>query len=209
MTVHALVHPKAIQTHWNGYLFRSRLEARWAVFFDFLEIPYQYEKEGYELDRARYLPDFWLEDQKCWIEVKGQFPTPEEQRKARSLVMESGLPVFFAWGPIAAEGTDEWPNYHLGFSKDRDEVEQDDCYLWCVCRLCGGKGLRFNGKAHQLCGCGRGHGSNADLGIGYRVARAARFEEPPDPMGWLTFIDPVSGCQYRRKPRLRGQEIGE
>ena len=25
---------KAIQTEYNGYLFRSRLEARWAVFFD-------------------------------------------------------------------------------------------------------------------------------------------------------------------------------
>lgn len=26
----------AIQTEYNGYLFRSRLEARWAVFFDAL-----------------------------------------------------------------------------------------------------------------------------------------------------------------------------
>jgi hypothetical protein len=36
----------AIQTHYNGYHFRSRLEARWAVFFDECGIRYQYEPEG-------------------------------------------------------------------------------------------------------------------------------------------------------------------
>lgn len=52
---------KAIETVYNGYRFRSRLEARWAVFFDALGIKYIYEKEGYELDGlGRYLPDFWI-----------------------------------------------------------------------------------------------------------------------------------------------------
>lgn len=36
----------AIQTEYNGYLFRSRLEARWAVFFDAMGIEYEYEPEG-------------------------------------------------------------------------------------------------------------------------------------------------------------------
>lgn len=40
---------QAIQTHYNGYKFRSRLEARWAVFFDEMGIQYEYEKEGFEL----------------------------------------------------------------------------------------------------------------------------------------------------------------
>ena len=38
-----------IQTQYDGYLFRSRLEARWAVFFDNAKIAYEYEPEGYEL----------------------------------------------------------------------------------------------------------------------------------------------------------------
>ena len=38
---------KAIETIYNGYRFRSRLEARWAVFFDEIGIKYEYEKEGY------------------------------------------------------------------------------------------------------------------------------------------------------------------
>lgn len=50
---------KAIETEYNGYKFRSRLEARWAVFFDALGVEYEYEPEGFELPSGkRYLPDF-------------------------------------------------------------------------------------------------------------------------------------------------------
>lgn len=52
---------RAIETRYKGYRFRSRLEARWAVFFDALGIEWEYEPEGYELsDGERYLPDFEL-----------------------------------------------------------------------------------------------------------------------------------------------------
>lgn len=62
---------KAIETNYNGYRFRSRLEARWAVFFDSLGVPYEYEKEGFNLGEAGwYLPDFWLPEQNCWVEIK-------------------------------------------------------------------------------------------------------------------------------------------
>lgn len=50
---------QAIQTSYKGYLFRSRLEARWAVFFDELKLDWQYEVEGFQLDDGTmYLPDF-------------------------------------------------------------------------------------------------------------------------------------------------------
>jgi len=62
---------KAIETEYKGYRFRSRLEARWAVFFDTLGIAWEYEKEGYDLGKAGwYLPDFWLPEAKTWLEVK-------------------------------------------------------------------------------------------------------------------------------------------
>jgi hypothetical protein len=38
-----------IPTRYNGITFRSRLEARWAVFWDVLGVRYFYEYEGYEL----------------------------------------------------------------------------------------------------------------------------------------------------------------
>lgn len=65
---------KAIETEYKGYRFRSRLEARWAVFFDALGYRWEYEPEGYDLGSAGwYLPDFRL-TMPCghtqWIEVK-------------------------------------------------------------------------------------------------------------------------------------------
>jgi hypothetical protein len=69
---------KAIETRYKGHLFRSRLEARWAVFFDNLGVRYTYEPEGFQIDwmneegrTARYLPDFHLTDLGTWVEVKG------------------------------------------------------------------------------------------------------------------------------------------
>lgn len=62
---------KAIQTEYKGYLFRSRLEARWAVFFDACGIEWEYEPEGLVLsDGTHYLPDFYLPDFHCCFEVK-------------------------------------------------------------------------------------------------------------------------------------------
>lgn len=49
---------KPIETVYNGYRFRSRLEARWAVLFDGIGIRYRYEPEGFALDDGTlYLPD--------------------------------------------------------------------------------------------------------------------------------------------------------
>lgn len=65
---------KPIETIYNGYKFRSRLEARWAVFFDAMGIKYEYEPEGIEVDDERYLPDFYFPDYEMYGEVKGDRP---------------------------------------------------------------------------------------------------------------------------------------
>lgn len=61
---------KAIETQYKGYRFRSRLEARWAVFFDQLGIEWQYEIEGFRYDGGYYLPDFYLPKMGLYVEVK-------------------------------------------------------------------------------------------------------------------------------------------
>ena len=78
---------KPIQTQYKGYLFRSRLEARWAVFFDELGIKYEYEPEGYDLgELGWYLPDFYLPEQKWYVEAKGSInEDPAGVEKARYL----------------------------------------------------------------------------------------------------------------------------
>ena len=68
------MHIKAIQTRYDGCLFRSRLEARWAVFFNHLGLRWRYEPEGFEMPGFRYLPDFFLPDWDVYLEVKPDLP---------------------------------------------------------------------------------------------------------------------------------------
>ncbi len=71
-------HAQPITTIYNGYKFRSRLEARWAVFFAANRLPYEYETEGFTLDDGtKYLPDFWLPSLKMWVEIKSAIDVVE------------------------------------------------------------------------------------------------------------------------------------
>lgn len=94
----------AIETIYNGYRFRSRTEARWAVFFDAAGIKYEYEKEGFDIDGRPYLPDFWLPELDAWFEVKGSQPTEEEIWLCERLHEKSGKRVFLAYGEPYSDG---------------------------------------------------------------------------------------------------------
>lgn len=92
---------KAIETKHNGYKFRSRLEARWAVFFDEVGIKYEYEKEGFQLSKdIFYLPDFYLPQYDCWFEVKPFYGDGDEKA---SLLSQEHRPVIVASGNIGEE----------------------------------------------------------------------------------------------------------
>lgn len=98
---------KAIETVYNGYKFRSRLEARWAVFFDAMGIEYEYEPEGYVLQNGdTYLPDFLIyvkhrsqtdEWEPIYAEVKGIL-SPRDEAKCsefsivKPLILLGNLP---------------------------------------------------------------------------------------------------------------------
>jgi hypothetical protein len=65
---------RPLETVYQGYHFRSRLEARWAVFFDALGVSYEYEPQGFYLGDRSYLPDFWLPGERCYVEIKPDRP---------------------------------------------------------------------------------------------------------------------------------------
>lgn len=85
-------------TTYGGVKYRSRTEARWAVFFDALSIPFQYEFEGFELRLGAYLPDFWLPAQRLFMEIKGVQPTDEEIEKCEELARATEASVLIATG---------------------------------------------------------------------------------------------------------------
>jgi len=76
-----------IPTIYRGIKFRSRLEARWALFFDEIGLSYHYELEGFESSNTRYLPDFFIPTWNAWIEIKPKEPTSEEWRKCEELLI--------------------------------------------------------------------------------------------------------------------------
>lgn len=100
-----------IETNYKHYWFRSRLEARWAVFFDELDCYWSYEVQGFRLTREgsegslKYLPDFYIEDVytpwemgiATWVEVKGVMKKKDEE-KCRRLAIESECPVLLVQG---------------------------------------------------------------------------------------------------------------
>lgn len=92
---------KAIPTNYNNCRFRSRLEARWAVYFDALSIKWQYEPEGFVLDDGTlYLPDFWMPDLQTFAEVKPKPFTQPEFAKCElllqpCLILDTGNPEIY------------------------------------------------------------------------------------------------------------------
>lgn len=165
---------KAIQTFYCGYYFRSRLEARWATFFDYLLIPWEYEKEGYDLgDGLWYLPDFWLPQQNCWIEIKGDSPTAEEELKCRLLAQQSGKEVLLFAGPIRIQ-EDTPENYYFA----QVDGGMDWNYLWCECPECGKIGIEFEARAGRQCGHSEWKHTpySPKIIAAYQAAIRARFE---------------------------------
>lgn len=105
---------KAIETRYRGYRFRSRLEARWAVYFTALGLAWEYEPEGFDLGAVGwYLPDFFLPELHggMWVEVKPHGKAdPADEAKWVALVEETARPLFYALGtPEIRSYTTLWP----------------------------------------------------------------------------------------------------
>lgn len=115
---------RPIETHYAGCRFRSRLEARYAVFFDTLGVKWEYEREGYEVedrlglndvDTWYYLPDFWLPEYELHVEVKGSFK-PEEFRRFLSAAAYLSSPDGGCGGGNDTLILGPLPNTSVGFS---------------------------------------------------------------------------------------------
>lgn len=146
-----------IPTKYNGVTFRSRLEARWAVFFDCMGAPYQYEPQGIILPSGEwYLPDFYLPKCDRVIEIKYQtykadsfaafhsrqnWGDPEVQRKYAGFINRL---VLVQGEPDGVECPYSEANRYSA------STDWDDAYLWCTCPECGLLGIEFNGRSDRM-----------------------------------------------------------
>lgn len=84
---------KALPTWYEGVRFASTLEADWAATFDSWGWYWQYEPVAIQLPSGEpYRPDFYLEAQRVWPEVKG----PHNERIAKPAELQEAV------------GYDEW-----------------------------------------------------------------------------------------------------
>ena len=191
---------KAIETLYNGYRFRSRLEARWAVFFNTAGIKYQYEPEGFDLGNGvYYLPDFWLPELKMWVEVKGEKPSEEDQQKCATLAEQSGNRVLIV-GQIPQIGYGnqiENEEFYFGCMQEifgdengNKSVVWDRPYFFCQCTFCSEMGCEFDGRSVRINCCNENNESKANklynattplLVNAYKKAKQSRFEHGEKP----------------------------
>lgn len=121
---------KIIPTQYKSVLYRSRTEARWAVFFDVLGVGVEYEPEGYILNGVPYLVDFWIPEWELFVEVKGAEPTEAEREKCRLLNRTTKQPVLCVYG-----GMHELARKGVLFTLE-DTIPGVDFALLMGCRRC-------------------------------------------------------------------------
>lgn len=179
----------AIPTTYAGVRFRSRLEARWAVFFDSLGIDWRYEHEGHAAGRW-YLCDFYLPEFDVWIEIKPCPPTEDEIAKCVALAAAVPGKVRLLYGVIGWWRSRAWhdPAWGggIGFWREHDGTQwiaQPDAepplYCPCLCPECGRFGVEYRGAAYRI-GCGHVTGEKLLTGDDKRIqiatAEAANFQ---------------------------------
>jgi hypothetical protein len=122
----------AIETIYDGHRFRSRIEAKWAVFFKSLALPYHYEPEGFNFDGSCYLPDFWIPSWKSYVEIKWEKPSLEELGKAELLNAQLGKNLLLVYG-------EPWPKKYnvIPFGSHQVLMHADGTMLqFMQCRRC-------------------------------------------------------------------------
>ncbi|NLZ31344.1 MAG: hypothetical protein GX885_11510 [Methanomicrobiales archaeon] len=95
-------------TWYNNYFFRSKLEAKWAVLFDYMKVAWTYEPDQYICDDgSQYTPDFYLpesyirDDKGLFIEVKPEgMVNPEYIERISSALKDLGLVIVYGKAPI-------------------------------------------------------------------------------------------------------------
>lgn len=130
----------AIPTDYNGQRFRSRLEAKWAAFFDRVGWRWSYEPEDFD----GYIPDFLLHFRvPVFVEVKPLRWDEEEHddeilHHARTKIVHAGIK-----GEVLALGTHIIPGPHprLGLMMSVD-AQTDEVTPWGFafafrCKHCG------------------------------------------------------------------------
>jgi hypothetical protein len=179
----------AIPTTYKGVRFRSRLEAKWAAFFDAVDWPWEYEP----IDLGGYIPDFVLPftpapilvevkpliftatgpDPDAWIPIRNRVDACPWRDEA--LIVGANI---FAYDPIGnsmqgAGGAIGWLREYCGDDERWGAWQRSTCWAAAVpfeCSTCNGIGqpgigLRHEYNSYACRRCGVNDHTAADMWI--------------------------------------------
>ena len=175
----------SLPTKWNGITFRSRLEARWAIFFDSLNprLPYEYEPELLETPSGWYLPDFYLPSVRTFWIVKGD-RIPDDELEKVFWIGERGFGICIHEGqiPMGLDGeySKQWCAHggYVFHSYDQS-ANWDNSAIFCQCHKCGKYGVEFDGRTDRICRHDKGdkgYGDTQNIRKALDLARNHRFD---------------------------------
>jgi hypothetical protein len=130
----------AIPTLFDGVLYRSRTEARWAKFWKQLGISADWEPQGFVAAGIPYLPDFavYLPLGTLWVEIKPTWQAdPEGVEKWRNFASRRPNPAKSRAALFAGLPSLEGDYLIIGGSDDQDDPLkgqwEDDTQQWRPC----------------------------------------------------------------------------
>jgi hypothetical protein len=140
---------KSLESTYNGVVFRSRLEARWAALFDHYKLKWVYEPDAFHTESGPYLPDFYLPSLNAYVEVK---PGPDQfdevavqsvskQTKSDFLILDSPMIACRAYTLLKHPG--EWTDMS-----------------WCCSQRYMPGGVNFSHGEHRFYVCVGGSGGS-------------------------------------------------
>ena len=152
---------RSYPTSYNGSRFRSRLEARWAAFFDLIGWRWTYEP----FDTSGYIPDFLIHGPASLLvevgpcEFLSEFS--EKAEKPLGLGRERTVLVLGIDPLILQQGRPD-PTPMAGYlTNDGDDGwEQTAPACWAQCRECGRLGVFHEIGSFRLRPCGHHDGNN-------------------------------------------------
>ena len=170
---------KVREISYDGQVYRSKIEAQWAYFFDQIGVPFQYEPEVTVLPNGRhYCCDFFLPDMDIdqdtdvgsreargvWIEIKNQgtaTPLLDECCKAQQLAIQSGRPVYIFFGALGANGP---RGNAYRYAAHTGAVSRG--HQFGLCPFCRTVGLAADAVLASLpCGCAAARGVGGQFSV--------------------------------------------
>jgi len=175
---------KPIPTEYNGTEYRSRLEARWALFLDEVGCFANYEPFAIEHNNLSYTPDFYvmphhfMSDGPYLIEIKPIQPNERYLKYLTDVHCPGKSDILVC---VGQPSFDQPNGYHIStiYSKEGNKtlISKGFCLIQCPeCKRYTVNGHEDAKKGYGFLSCGSYHVTSKDLNVAELLSHSHRFD---------------------------------